>query len=358
MKRLVSMLIVLVVVSLCGCSQQKVQEVKEPTDKEILASILEKVSAGPSSYNEIFNDNKLEELLNSSSNSVKQFYLDVLGLSSLSNYKDETMVLVFPDEVDLVELACSDKSGFIQDYNNFVSIGMTDSELEDFIYEYLCKLLKDKSAGTKEVSYKISDSFRIGKKLDSSSYYVDALTGIKQGIDSALPDAIANASKADMEAGSITSLKLGYNYVLTNYAEILDEKNNVTVNEQKYLLNIKEILDREKALEEVYGLSESNKTLSISNDAKVFLVKYDVTNTSEEKLILNNEFYLASEDNRLYSTSGFHISGLLPETALAPGETKTLSVLLVGGSERIVHYNHTSKIMYNIDLTDNTQGIL
>lgn len=358
MKRIISLLLMLAIIGLCGCSQQKEQEVKEPTDREILEDIVGKISSDTSTYNEIFNDNKLEELINNSSSSVKEFYLDVLSLSSLKDYKDGTMTLTFPDETKLVEIACSDKNGFVQDYNNFVSINMTDSELEEFVYDYLCKLLKDKSVETKEISYKISDSFKIGKKLDSSSYYVEALTGIKQGIDSTLPDAVADVSREDKETGSIASLKLGYNYVLTNYTEVLDEKNNVTVNEQKYLLNIKEVIGREKALEEVYSLSESNKGLSISNDAKVFMVKYDVTNTSDEKLILDNEFYLASEDNKLYVTSGFRVSGLLSETALSPGETKTLKVLLIGDSDRIVHYNSISKIMYNIDLANDLQGTL
>lgn len=359
MKKVLIVIITIVLIAQTGCKGFNTKEIntEEVSVSEQVRDIIALVNSN--NYESAFEVNTLDTFINSQDKSTQEFYKLMINSFQFVSYDENgELVLKCPAIESLIDIAMSDTNGFVKDYENFMSIELDDSDIKEYLVEYYTNVLRSGNYQTESVSFTVE--LTDGKKLSIKNNlflntYLDSYK--TKLIDTTIEN--TNNLKTNnvkvFDYNKLEKIEQNKNYVMTCQKTLKGDDSNGDDNapqilNQKYILKITNILHDDGAFTKIKELSANNSSMVLPDNTHLIYVEYEVKNISELDLNLGDIFRLVTDDYKhFYEFSGFRISGILNNTVIAPDETKTMSTVLIGGTEKLVYWNDQTHLMLNVE---------
>lgn len=240
---------------------------------------------------------------------------------------------------------------FVKEYNNLLTIGISEEEMRDYLINYLGQVVDSAAEtglgddGVVENTTAITVS---GKKLSSDVFLVQlAEQYLTELIEKVKATTFTETTEEDTIDLSATSLEVGKGITLPY--SVYDESNSL-VNSVKIFVRINEVLTDDSALEKLNELNPVNSKLQIdyAEDTIVY-VNYSISNYSGTDLNYSNNFIAVDEKGNSYTLPLGTVLGITPNSVCKNGEETTLDVVIVcPKNASIGYYDSASKNFYRL----------
>lgn len=302
-----------------------------------------------------FKSNTVSLALDDKSQKEIKLYLTVLQNLDFISYKDGKMKYKAPSIDGIINYLSKDYNGFVKDYNNFLTLKLSEEEIEDYVLDYLTQLFSEDGEGGKSVKMETKTckvTLTRGGKLSTDSF----LTELANEVITDLPTKIKGTTfsqeppKANTKVKT-SDFKIGKSKVML--CPVIGEDGKVT-SQQKILVTVDTVLKDEEALEKLCTISEMNRSLNVDfQENSLYYIHYTVKNGTGLDLTYNNSFSLVGNDGNSYSLPNGSCFGLTSSTVLKKGSDTALDVALIGPkTAKVGWYDNTTKYFYQLGVED------
>ena len=283
---------------------------------------------------------------------AEEFYAD--KSSSYRNlmeiiYKDTTMKLknasdslisveyLYWDYDSVYNSVILDTEGFIYDIKNFDSLGIAQSEINDYVYDYLSVTIAQCNKSTKEIDLEIEQTTAAPFLfISNEALYKQLDIDLSKLVYELEQYALGYAEEVEETPSGeeLTNIEKEQTYLI-----------NYTTGEKCVPISIKviEVLQGEEAKEKLLELSPNNETLLCDN---LLYLEYEICNYSLEEIVFQSRFFDAEiETSELFSDS-ISFAGVSESYAIASGSTIVIRDLIVSNHDDLVWYDEHASELY------------
>ena len=337
------------------------QSTETNSDEKEVKAVVEEVKSSQSAkqlkdcIDNNFKSNTVSLALDDKSKKEIKLYLTVLQNLDFISYKDGKMKYKAPSIDGIINYLSKDYNGFVKDYNNFLTLKLSEEEIEDYVLDYLAQLFSEDGEGVESVKMETKTckvTLTRGGKLSTDSF----LTELANEVITDLPTKIKGTTfsqeppKANTKVKT-SDFKIGKSKVML--CPVIGEDDKIT-SQQKILVTVDTVLKDEEALEKLCTISEMNRSLNVDfQENSLYYIHYTVKNGTSLDLTYNNNFSLVGNDGNSYSLPNGSCFGLTSSTVLKKGSDTALDVALIGPkTAKLGWYDNTTKYFYQLGVED------
>lgn len=320
-----------------------------------------------------FSNSTLEDYLSNKSKNEIELCRDILQNVDLKSYSENTLVFSTFSTNSIFTCMEKDYNGFVKDYNNLISLGLNDTEINNYVLDYLIRVLEnstilelqkeDIECSVDVTNEKLSSDLFLTKLFDS--YLTGLISKIRNTTFTIEEPAIKNKIKNSnfkigkskvmqypLYEGDVTaeqSTEVPKEDAIGDTSNDAQEKRTKAL--LKILVNVNELLKNQEAYEKVCEINPMNASLNVNYvENNMYYVHYTITNFSGSDMTYNNCFYLIDSNYNLYSLNQGEYFGLQQSKVIKNGETCELDVVLIGPKETTLGwYDETNNYFYKLE---------
>ena len=300
-----------------------------------------------------FKSNTVSLTLDGKSQKEIKLYLEVLQKLDFISYKDGKLEYSIPSVDGIVNYLSKDYKGFVKDYNNFTNLKLSETEVKDYVLDYLIQLFASDASNTIKTETKTcSITVTRGGKLSTDSFLTELVGEILEDLFTKVASTTFSPEpqKTTTKVKS-SDFKIGKSKVMT--CPVMDKDGKIT-SQQKILVTVDSVLKDQTAYEKLCSISNLNESINVNyqNDC-LYYVHYTIRNLSGTDLTYNDCFRLVSSDGNSYSLPNGSCFGLTNSTVLKNGSDTSLDTALVGPQNaKLGWYDNTTKYFYQLGVED------
>jgi hypothetical protein len=348
MKRIISLIILIIVLTTCGCDYGKQQEYEK--------IVIPPASLESMSSNSLFDSDVLGKQISSCDDNVKAYEEKLFNKMTITSVEERgdsekysgvcSLTINWIDYQKMLNYLLT-SNDFQKELVNIKSLSASDSEISDYIYNSVCKLIDSDTFSLSE--YKCKLPITKNNKLESNKVfekYFIATKSIKEDI-LAKSDFTKKPSDFDEQNAfsKIQELTVGSNELI-NYG-ISDKKKS------KIALNVIGFETGNDAINDLAKINQSNSSLAEGLDSKIVLVKYNVKNIDSNSIVVSNRFIYFDDDRFIYKSS-VKIEGMTSSKTIEPGSSATMYAGLVvpADAEFVYWYDNVTHECFSLRIQD------
>lgn len=337
------------------------QSTEVNSDEKEVKAVVEEVKSSQSAkqlkdcIDNNFKSNTVSLALDDKSQKEIKLYLTVLQNLDFISYKDGKMKYKVPSIDGIINYLSKDYNGFIKDYNNFLTLKLSEEEIEDYVLDYLAQLFSEDGEGRENVKMETKTckvTLTRGGKLSTDSFLTELANEVITNLPTKIKDTTFSQEPPKANTKVKTSdFKIGKSKVML--CPIIGEDGKVT-SQQKILVTVDTVFKDEEALEKLCTISEMNKSLNVDfQENSLYYIHYTVKNGTGLDLTYNNSFSLVGNDGNSHSLPNGSCFGLTSSTVLKKGSDTALDVALIGPkTSKVGWYDSTTKYFYQLGVED------
>lgn len=248
------------------------------------------------------------------------------NLKSCSN-QDVIIDYVYFNKEDVYNTVITDTEGFIKDVQNMQSLNIAQTEINDYVYDYLYRMINSCNKESREIQLTLEQCntapfYFVDNKALLDSITADASTLVYELVTYA--STYSAVEVEELEQIEPRELIPGNVYVLSyDYAD----------SKVPIMIKVTEVLE---------GIETKNKLLTISANNESSLVdnaiylEYEVTNYSNEEIIFESRFYDADINSCILFYDDINYVGINEKCVLPIGSTIVVRDVVISNGGDLV----------------------
>ena len=264
-------------------------------------------------------------------------------------YKESTMKLVnynnsvitveylYWDYEDVYNSVINDTDGFIYDIQNLDKLGIAQSEINDYVYDYLSIMITQCNKSTREITLEIEQTTTAPFMFISNK---ELYTSLEVDLSKLVYD--------------VEQYALGYEKI--EEESVTEQELKVFEKDLIYLLNYSQGEDivpiSIKVLTVLRGEDAQNKLLELSPNNEGLLydnhvyIEYEVCNYSLNDIVFQSKFFEANAETHELFTDNIQLAGISESYAITPGSTIVVRDVLLSNYGDLVWYDEQAFELY------------
>ncbi len=293
------------------------------------------------STQECFIEDYTEEFYADKSSSYRKLMELIYNESTikLDNYNNSiiTVEYLYWDYADVYNSVISDTDGFIYDIQNLDKLGIAQSEINDYVYDYLSLMITQCNKSTREITLELEQITAAPFMFISNKELYNSLE--------------VDLSKLVYD---VEQYALGYEKIEEEFE--MEQEIKVLEKDLIYLLNyshggetipisikVLTVLKGEDAQNKLLELSPNNENLSYDN---YVYIEYEVCNYSLNDIVFQSKFFEADAEMRELFTDNIQLAGISESYAIAPSSTIVVRDVLLSNYGDLVWYDEQAFELY------------
>lgn len=280
----------------------------------------------------IFLDNgrkKIEEEFKHASSFSRYLTALLKTINVQASYDSEsTKVTLSGSEMDyddFLTAVSSSSDALSNDVKNFVALGVSDDEINSYLFSYLTAYLTDNS-GTSIKYNQFSETYQLkDNKIPSDAILTDYVTKFTESLTDDLINKLQTTKLSQNSAKESSDFIIKCEVGKTVVLYICYDKEN----RYKATLRVNSILEGKEALDMLIEINKLNKGILCKSDQKLLYIEYEITNLSDSEVIVPDYFTYLDDQFRKYKTFGDAAIGITSTTQLAGKATKVFGTVIV-----------------------------
>lgn len=294
-----------------------------------------------------FKSNTISLALDGKSEKEFKLYLSILrNLKFISFDKGVLKYEVYSNK-GVIDYLSKDYKGFVKDYNNFKSLNLSESEIKDYVLDYLIQLFQsDSGAQIKTSTKKCTISLGKDGKLSSDTFLTGLLNDEVEDLLSEIQSKTFNQETTEKTAKFTASdFKIGKSKVMLCPVK---DKNGKVTSLQKILVTVDTVLQDGNARDKLCAISAMNDSINLDwQKNSLYYVHYTIENLSGIDLVYSDCFRLVDGNKNSYSLPIGSCFGLTTSSILKKGSTTTLDTAIAGpNTAKLGWYDSVNKYFY------------
>ena len=246
-----------------------------------------------------------------------------------ASYNQETMQVTISgselDYDDFLTAVLSSSDSLSQDVKNFVALGVSSDEMNGYLFSYLASYLADNTLISVKTT-QFSEDYQV--KDGKLPKFTEELT---DDLITKLQTTSRQQNSAKDTSDFIIKCEVGNTVVLY----ISSDKEN----RYKATLRVNSVLEGQEAVDRLVEINRLNKNVSCKSDQKLLYIEYEVTNLSDNEVVVPDYFTYLDDEFRKYKVFGDSVIGVTSTAQLAGKATKVFgTVLVVPNTSRSVYW--------------------
>ena len=256
-----------------------------------------------------------------------------------ASYNQETMQVTISgselDYDDFLTAVLSSSDSLSQDVKNFVALGVSSDEMNGYLFSYLASYLADNTL-TSVKTTQFSEDYQVKDgKLPNDSILSDYVTKFTEELTDDLITKLQTTSRQQNSAKDTSDFIIKCEVGNTVVLYISSDKEN----RYKATLRVNSVLEGQEAVDRLVEINRLNKNVSCKSDQKLLYIEYEVTNLSDNEVVVPDYFTYLDDEFRKYKVFGDPVIGVTSTAQLAGKATKVFgTVLVVPNTSRSVYW--------------------
>lgn len=296
-----------------------------------------------------FQNNTVSLALDDKSDKEVKIFLEILKRVEFTSYDGSTLRFQIPSNDDIIKFLSEDYNGFVKDYNNFISLKMSDKELSDYVLDYLIQLFSsDSSSEIKMTKQKCNLPMGKNGKFTSDTFLTKLANSILNNLPAKIKGTTFSPAPIDNKAKIATSdFKIRKSKVMLCPVK---DKDGKLISQQKILVTVDTLEKDQAAYEKLCSINQMNESINVNYGGdSLYYVHYSIENLSGSDLVYNDCFRLVDGYKNSYTIPTGTCFGLTSSSVLKNGSTTSLDTVLIGPKDaKLGWYDSINSYFYQL----------